>query len=303
MYVAGWGRSGSTLLETLLTDDTTVCVGETFQLWSRSPLAHYCSCGDALPDCPVWGGVVDAFDRPWDAVVDEMRGIRRRVLRTRYARSLVRSARWAGSVDVERYAHVMRTLYKRVAQETGATTVIDSSKLPLDLAALAHGDLALRVVHLVRDPRAVAASWKRTVEWQMPDGQTLRMPTHAAWSSAARWDLYHGLTSMVLRGIDVPALRVSYESLVRLDPAAIDALGAFTDEPGLVERAGRAATTGLDVPVQHAIAGNPGRRSGAALIVREDDAWRTELSASERAAVGALGLPYLALQRTHLVRS
>jgi len=303
VYVAGWGRSGSTLLETLLADDETVCVGETFQLWSRSPLAQYCSCGEALHTCPVWGEVVDAFDRPWEVVVDEMRGIRRRVLRTRYAAQLVRSGRWAGSADVEHYGSVMRTVYERVAAATTATTVVDSSKLALDLAALARSDLALRAVHLVRDPRAVAASWKRTVEWQMPDGQTLRMPTHPAWSSAARWDLYHGLTSMVLRGIDVPALRVSYERLVRLEPATIEALSSFTDEPGLVERARLAATSGLDVPVQHAIAGNPGRRSGAALLVREDDAWRTELSRTERATVGVLGVPYLALQRTHLVRS
>ena len=303
MYVAGWGRSGSTLLETLLTDDTTVCVGETFQLWSRSPLAHYCSCGDALPDCPVWGGVVDAFDRPWDAVVDEMRGIRRRVLRTRYARSLVRPARWAGSVDVERYAHVMRTLYQRVAQETGATTVIDSSKLPLDLAALAHGDLALRVVHLVRDPRAVAASWKRTVEWQMPDGQTLRMPTHR---------------SLVVRGPLGPLPRADLDGAAwdrRPRPAGqlrepraprsrrdrrVGRLHrrARPRRPGRTRRDDRARRAGAARD-----RGNPGRRSGAALIVREDDAWRTELSASERAAVGALGLPYLALQRTHLVRS
>lgn len=302
VYVAGWGRSGSTLLETLLTGDTTVCVGETFQLWSSSPLARYCSCGDELADCPVWGKVVSAFDRPWDRVVDEMRDIRRRVLRTRYVRALARDGRWAGSADVERYGQLMHTLYRCVAHETGAQTIIDSSKLPLDLAALARSEVNLRVVHLVRDPRAVAASWKRTIEWQMPHGQIVRMPTHPAWSSAARWDLYHGLTSVVIRGIDRPALRVSYESLVRLDQPTIDALAAFTDQPGLVDRARRAATSGLDVPVQHAIAGNPGRRSGAPLLVREDDAWRTELSSPERAAVGALGLPYLALHRTHLVR-
>jgi hypothetical protein len=303
LYVAGWGRSGSTLLETLLAGEAAVSVGETFQLWSNSPLARYCSCGEALASCPVWRHVVTSFDKPWDDVVDEMRSIRRRVLRTRYLPHLLRDHDWSGARDVRRYGSVMRSVYAAVARVTGTDTIIDSSKLPIELAALARSCPRVRVIHLVRDPRAVAASWKREVTWDMPDGSTLHMPTHAAWSSAARWNLYHGLTSIVARGLDVPTLRISYESLVRLDPVAIDELAEFTEEPALPARATKASQAqGLDVPVQHAIAGNPGRSSGGALVLREDNAWTSELTGSERAVVSAIGLSYTGMRRPRLDR-
>ncbi len=209
--------------------------------------------------------------------------------------------RWSGSADVARYGAVMRTVYRSVARATGAATFVDSSKLPIELAAIAPSCSRLRVIHLVRDPRAVAASWKRDVRWDMPDGSTLRMPTHAAWASAARWDLYHGLTSLVVRGRRLPTLRVSYESLVRLETRAMAEVAAFIDDPRLPDRARQAAAqAGLAVPVQHAIAGNPGRRSGESLVLREDDSWTSELSGGERLAVSAIGLPYTALRRPRL---
>jgi hypothetical protein len=301
LYVAGWGRSGSTLLETLLAGDHAVSVGETFQLWSSSPLARYCSCGEPLAACPVWSHAVDAFDGPWADVVEEMRAIRRRSLRVRNLPRLLGDRPWPGAADVARYGSVMRTVYRAVARATGATTLIDSSKLPIELAAIAPSYPRLRVIHLVRDPRAVAASWKRDIRWNMPDGSSLRLPTHPAWASATRWNLYHGLTSLVVRARHLPTLRISYESLVRLEKRAIADVAAFTCDPQLTDRARRAAARdGLAVPVQHAIAGNPGRRSGEPLMLREDDSWTNELSSGERLAVSAIGLPYAAIRRPRL---
>lgn len=302
LFVAGWGRSGSTLLETLLAGPDAVSLGETFQLWSSSPLARFCSCGDPLDRCPVWKHALGAFDRPWSEVVDEMRAIRRRSLRVRNLPHLVRPRHsWAGRDDVARYGEVMQSVYGAVAAATGAATLVDSSKLPLELAAIAPSCPDLRVIHLVRDPRAVAASWKRDVSWEMPDGSTLRMPTHSTAGAAARWDLYHALTSLVVRTQRLRTLRVSYERLVRLDAAAVDALADFADDPDLADRARRAAGgAGLAVPVQHAIAGNPGRRSGEVLVLREDDSWTRELSGNERLTAQAIGAPYLAMRRTHV---
>lgn len=301
LYVAGWGRSGSTLLETLLAGAHSVSVGETFQLWSSSPLARYCSCGEGLEACPIWSHAVEAFDQPWANVVDEMRAIRRRTLRIRNLPRLLGDRPWSGAADVARYGAVMGTVYRAIARATGATTLIDSSKLPIELAVIAPSYPRLRVIHLVRDPRAVAASWKRDVRWDTPDGATMRMPTHAPWASATRWNLYHGLTSLVVRAEHLPTLRISYESLVRLEKRAIADLAAFSADPQLPDRARQAAAqAGLTIPVQHAIAGSPGRRSGESLMLREDNSWTSELSTGERLAVSTIGLPYVAYRRRRL---
>jgi len=61
-----------------------------------------------------------------------------------------------------RYAEMTAALYRRVADVTGAGVIIDSSKRPSDgaLLRLLPG-IDTYIVHLVRDPRAVAYSRQR----------------------------------------------------------------------------------------------------------------------------------------------
>src|SRR5207249_8771406 len=64
LYVAGSGRSGSTILDRILGQvDGFFSAGELCNLWGRGLLARRrCGCGTPVPDCPVWGAVLaEAF--------------------------------------------------------------------------------------------------------------------------------------------------------------------------------------------------------------------------------------------------
>ena len=54
-YILGAGRSGSTVLERLLSSAPGVVgTGEIATLWRRTLSALTCSCGAPAPDCPFW---------------------------------------------------------------------------------------------------------------------------------------------------------------------------------------------------------------------------------------------------------
>jgi hypothetical protein len=288
VYVAGWGRSGSTLLENLLTaDGRAATVGESFQLWStRSELARHCSCGQQLGDCPIWSRVQRQVTDDWTALVDDM--VRRRAtLRVRNLRRIVAGDDgWSGLRDVDAYAGALGRVYRAVAEAHGVDTVVDASKLPLVLAAAARvPGIDLHVVHLVRDPRGVMHSWGRPKTVRYADGRTTTMRSYGPWGSLERWVLNHGLCWYVIRSAGLTHTAVSYERLAAADDAERRVLGERTgiDLSGVTGE-------GVLVPPQHAIAGNPGRSSGEQLVLRVDDAWRTDLTRGHR-ALGALGLP------------
>ena len=87
IYIAGSGRSGSTLLERVLGGmPGAVNVGELIDLFRRTaPLGERCGCGLAFPDCPFWSKVGERAFGGWDA--SQMAGLERlrnRVARQRY---------------------------------------------------------------------------------------------------------------------------------------------------------------------------------------------------------------------------
>ena len=169
VFIGGLGRSGSTLLDRLLGQQPgCVAVGEIGLIW-RSGLAEdrLCGCGTPLRSCAVWESVARrGVRRVRRAPAATVRCLARFLgsppaLRRAPPPDLVRSARrrvqrWPSTVTISR---VCSALLQAV---TGCRVVVDSSKTPAHLAALLTlPGIDVHVVHLVRDSRAVAYSWRQ----------------------------------------------------------------------------------------------------------------------------------------------
>src|ERR1700733_7630889 len=141
IYIAGSGRSGSTLLERVLGDmPGAVNVGELIDLPRRTaPRGERCGCGQAFADCPFWAGVGTRAFGGWQA--DRLAGVHR--LPTRGARQGPLPRRLAMPLagrdfrdDVAAYGASYRALYQAIAGQAGARYVIDASKWPVQALAL-----------------------------------------------------------------------------------------------------------------------------------------------------------------------
>jgi hypothetical protein len=289
LFIGGYGRSGSTLLDRLLGShgDGVVSAGELRHVWREGLVENRrCGCGEAFADCAFWRAVIGrAFEgRP---PVDELVALQARVDRPRHIRRLATGRAPAPfRRDAARYAGVLSRLVRAVAAVAGAGVVVDSTK------DASHGwilratpGIDLRVLHLTRDPRAVAWSWQRRV---LHPGSGQPMDRFSPTRTALGWVAVNGLISG-LRRAGVPSLAVRYEDLVT-DPAAV--VGDVLEFAG-VDRRPAAALVGARAVLRddHTVAGNPVRFARGEVELRVDDEWRTAMPARTRAWVGALAAP------------
>ena len=168
LYVAGWGRSGSTLLDRLLGQVPGVfSAGELRDIWQRGVMENrLCGCGAAFHDCEVWRKVGEVAFGGWSELdVDDAQALRLRLDRP-WSPPRVLGSRLTPELDedVERYVGYLQRLYGAIAQVTDARLIVDSSKIPTYAMLLRRvPGMDLRALHLVRDPRGVVHSWQKTV--------------------------------------------------------------------------------------------------------------------------------------------
>lgn len=294
LYIGGWGRSGSTLLECVLAEaEQTMALGEVVWLWERGlGLNELCACGEPFHDCPFWSEVGRTAFGGWDRVdTTRMASLKDAVDRQRrMVHSARRSPAPAFTAQAREYAGHFQRVYRAAAAVSGARVVIDSSKeIPTALALSHLDDLDLRVLHIVRDSRGVAYSWSKVVERPEANGEP--MPQFSPTRSTVQW-LSGNLAVAGLAHRGVPLTRLRYEDLVEDPTGSIEQAWMALDLPGRADVPMVDATT-VDLHPTHSVAGNPMRFRTGLTQLRRDDAWRTEMPARDRRLVTALSYPVL----------
>jgi hypothetical protein len=293
VYLGGFGRSGSTLVERVLgAAPGWVNVGELVDLArSVAPADERCGCGLPFSRCEVWCRVGEAAFGGWDdTVLRRLVALHRAAARQRHLPAMLVSRRASQALRDLRAAY--RAIYTAVADITGARVVVDASKGPaLGQALAGGGDLDVRLLNIVRDPRAVAWSWNRRVE--RPHGgsdQMWRIPPHRA---AAQWSALQLEMEAIARLGAVRSARMRYEDFVA-DPAGT--LHAATARLGVPIGPGDLPVVGgttVRLAPSHGLSGNPSRFRSGSVALRRDDQWADQMPVADRVVVTALTAPQL----------
>ena len=247
-YILGAGRSGSTVLERLLASAPgVVAVGEMATLWRR-PLAQLtCSCGAPAPECWFWSEI-RAKAGLTEAALTRLARLERGVVRHRLLiRDALCGARWSDREEAREFGAIQADLFTAIAEATGASRIIDSSKAAPRAWALSEM-IGVSILHLRRNPGDVAASWRR-VKHDPSLGGPMRRPS---FSAIAREWLTAEMSARRLATLR-PVLRLDYETLVNTPDAALRRLGPIAEG---VRLTGRRFTPDPDY---HSLNGNPDR--------------------------------------------
>ena len=293
VYVGGMGRSGSTLIERLLGELPGFCsVGETVHLWRRGVVENeLCGCGLPFSDCGFWTDVGKEAFGGWQRLdVQRVLGLKGRVDRTRFLPALL-NGRDEGRLAERsaRYTELYHRLYTAIALVGGSSVIIDSSKHASLAACLRRRYGArMRLLHVVRDPRAVAHSWSKRVPRPdaSPDSSEPEMARYCAGRSAVQWMAQNTcFDALARRG--VPTLRVRYEDFTAAPNEEFARIAEFVGYRG--ERPDLGG--GVALSQGHALSGNPMRFAAGPVGVRADRGWQEALSPQRRRLVTVVTAP------------
>jgi glycosyltransferase involved in cell wall biosynthesis len=302
VFIAGAGRSGSTLLERALgAIPGFVNVGELIDIFRRdAPRKERCGCGQAFATCPFWEGVgkrtLDHWDSEQLAAVQRLKG---RISRQRHLPRLLAMPLAGRSfrADVATYGTSYARLYQAIAAEADAACVVDASKWPVQALALARAGLDVRVVHLIRDVRGVAHSLgKRGVARPHALSEKDVMWTKRPMAAAVRWVTYQSQVEL-LPLCGVPVTRVRYEDFVCQPRHTVEQALADLGLPCRPAQLEHLRYGGVTLGPSHGIAGNPSRFRYGEIALHVDEAWRAQMSRRDRILVTAIGLPLLVRYR------
>ena len=308
VYLGGMGRSGSTLVERLLGELPGVCVaGELVHLWQRGVTDNErCGCGTALRSCEFWSEVGRAAFGGWPGVdLARIAALRGSIDRTRFIPKLASPALAASARrELAEYTSYYERVYRAISQVSGCPVVVDSSKhASLAFCLRRSGTVDLRVLHMVRDSRAVAYSWTTRVRRPEAadaggaDGAESGYMTRYSPARAAReWDTQNGALDLLARG-DAPVLRVRYEDLVGAVKPALRQIARFAgvavEDGGLAFVGEDGGSQWAELSASHSAAGNPMRFTAGRIDIKADERWRTAMPATARRTVTTLTLPLL----------
>jgi len=299
LYLAGKGRSGSTVLASLLGQlPGFFNAAEVNFLWDWGLVENYkCGCGVPLQECPMWRAILaeaDALLAGTDIPP---------IVSARIDRDQAAVVRWPKTLQLlrarpgphpswqqlDRYTAAVSAVYRAIVRVTGARVVVDSSKKPIEPVALGIvDDVDLYLAHVVRDPRAVVYSWQRTRAYSDRDDVEY-MPKFSASFTTVSWLGRNLLVEVIGRRRPVELVR--YDDMAR-DPAAVlRRLAGFVGEPaGDLEFLTSDAAT---LAPTHSVGGNPVRMSSGAIKIAPDDEWRSQLAPRKRFVSTAIALPLL----------
>jgi hypothetical protein len=294
VYIAGWGRSGSSVLEQVLGEiDGWFSCGELNLIWWNQT----CGCGVPVFECDFWKPIIDDLRaRHPDLEPQEVIAFQERLLGPRPSSlvGIARDARRAPDDVTPRrsYSELLTELYAGAAERAGARVLVDSSKTATDaylLAALTDADLY--VVHLVRDPRATAFAWaKRKAKSYDP---LLYFGRMGAARNSFRWLRRNGVVEALLRRrLGSRYMLLRYEDFVADPPAAVRSICGLAGRAGadLSFLDGRRARTSPN----HTVSGNPSRLQSGELEISPDDAWKSGMTPRAKGVAAAVAAPLMA---------
>lgn len=294
LFIAGHGRSGSTLLDRVLGQTPGFFSGgELRHIWHRSyQRDQLCGCGQPFGTCEFWREVTSRAYGADGPDVDEILRLKHRV--DRWWRSPELAAPWRRetfSADLEDYVDRVTPLYRGIEDASGARMIVDSTKdVSHGYVLAASPGIELHVVHLVRDSRASAHSWRRH---KYDPGKKRELDRYNLVKAAAGWSASHTLASGFRFVAD--SYQVVHYSDFASSPSdtvagILRGIGEQAVSPVVEDRF-------VDLDVAHTVAGNPVRFERGRIEIRPDEEWRQRLTWPAKALVTTLTGPVLLATR------
>lgn len=162
LYIMGTGRSGTTVLEILLSANDEVCsVGELTHIFRDGfESDKTCACGAPFSRCEFWCRVQQRLSYPPRKVLQSSALLHKIDWHKGFLKIIFHSI---SKENTGSYAQTNKELYNACADVSGKRVIVDSSKYPARALMLKrlYGS-AIKIICLIRSPEGVFNSFQKT---------------------------------------------------------------------------------------------------------------------------------------------
>jgi hypothetical protein len=293
LYIGSWGRSGTTILSNILGElDGFLSAGEIYQIWQRGLIEKkLCGCSQPIPSCEFWGAVLKQNADAIDAIgAERLVEMSNAVSNPQVLLSLIPGGKATLQKKLEAYIPYVERLYQSIQTVSGCRVIVDASGTPLQAHILSLlPDIELYVVHVVRDPRAVAFSLSRKKAYDT-SGRSELMERRGALFTGLGWSVWNTELKW-LWAARSRYLLVRYETFISAPEATIRAIVDLCEEN--VTRWPFLADHEIYLHPNHHLSGNPSRFKTGRVKLALDDEWKTRMSPISRAIITGLFAPFI----------
>lgn len=290
IYIAGYGRSGTTLLDIALGQQPGVFAAGELTAFARHVWKEreFCACRRQANQCDFWRAVYSAWLNGRQPAALEQYG--RQLAKAEWLIDPRRILwRFGASRRGRAYGDATSSLLREIAEATGSSVIVDSSKLPGRAAALMSiKNIEVYVVHMVRDGRGVGWSMMKPYQRSVEDGIQKELKPNSLWYTAARWvSVNLGAELLRLRLPRQRSIRVRYEDFVAAPESVVESIMALVGQPYVVPEQGPDV-----IRPQHQIAGSR-HRMQEEIRIKKDSGWMSRMPQAKRRLFTALAAPLL----------
>lgn len=254
IYIAGSGRSGSTLLDIIIGNNKNCfSTGELMFFVANGILEkEYCSCGKLVISCKFWGKIIDEWKRVMSMSLDEYRQVQIKYLRNRQTLLLVKN-NFFPSVLFKKFLEDTRLLYQIISNNINGDLIIDSSKNAHRILILKKIGIDLTVVRISRKFSGVLNSNKKSIKKDLKRGVEKNMQPQGFLYVLFTWCIDNFLAKVMSLGVRY--YHLEYENLIKNPIDSLRGIVPINDDfYGLIKAKG-------PFLAKHLVAGNALRMS------------------------------------------
>jgi len=306
LYIAGYGRSGSTLLDQLLGGlSGFFSTGQLSDIWLSGMIQNSkCSCGYTFDCCDTWKNIISKTFAGTDNInPTDILKLQKHVDKSFFLYWINSVSRLnlktnkGLSASFFTYVNLVNNLYEAIYSVTGCNVIIDSSKTPSFLYAISNFEnFNIYVIHLVRDPRAVAYSWMRNKPFMPP---LTTNPTKTSIYSATQWAFTNVQVEMLCKSLPIKYLILRYEDFIRNPDEYLKYIVNFLGKAELMDEISSFHfNKELFLEERHTFSGNINRFKKQ-IKMQPDDEWKTKMVGLNKTIVEIITRPLMKKYQYH----
>jgi hypothetical protein len=277
LYLLGAGRSGTTLLATVLNNNVNInTVGELHHFYNYLRVEDNCSCGQSLGKCPIWSKLLQTFPK---YTKEELTSIIDNQIKNEHHNRIL--SLLFGRKASKEYLNHQKAIYKGLDHKEW---LLDSSKyLARYLSLKQVSEFNIKGIYVIRDIRGVIHSFSKNV-------QTPKSPIKTV--------LYYILInflSQIVCWLDKDVIKIKYEDFIE-DPEKV--LNKICDFLAINNKINYTSEEKI-FEMPHIVGGNR-LKTNKTISIKKDLKWKSTISRPKQLVYYLLAFPLMLINKYKL---